>query len=378
MSDPVHIIGAGAIGLFAARELAGRGARVVVLESRRIGDGASGAAVGVLQVPTWSRSAFVELSRSGFALHGDAARELFEETGIDVGFRLCGCVRLRDSLPRDPERVIRKWQDAGADARWCDRDRLEELVPGYGGRASHGLELDREAVLRPRSLLAALSASCRDRGVEIREEVGPLEVRPGDDGRVRIVAGVDEIGDASATVLVTSGSWTEVVTALLPSRAAPVMPVRGQVLEIRAPSPRCVVHFEMPGSGNEYYLVPRGDDGFWIGSTVEDVGFDERTTTEGRAELLVAARQVIPDLDPGMIVRQWAGLRPKAMRIGGPFIGRWPGVDKLWVAAGHYRTGVTQAPATARILADALLAGLEVNRSFALLGPEGPGAPRDR
>jgi glycine oxidase len=368
MSDSIHIIGAGAIGLFAARELAGRGSKVVVLESRRIGDGASGAAVGVLQAPTWSGSALAELSRSSFDLYRDVARELLDETDVDIGYQFCGCVRLWESLPRRPAREVAKWRRAGVDARWCERDRLEELIPGYGGRASWGLEMDREAVVHPGSLLEALSASCRKRGVEIRENVGPVQVCPRDDGRAVVIANGQEIERASGTILVTSGSWTEIVTELLPTRATPMMPVRGQVLELRAASPRCVVHFEMPGSGNAYYLVPRGDDGFWIGSTVEEVGFDEATTSEGRAELFVAVREVFPDLDVETISRQWAGLRPKALRLGGPFIGRWPGIDDLWIAAGHYRTGVTQSPGTAKILADALLAGVEVNPSFALVG----------
>ena len=48
------------------------------------------------------------------------------------------------------------------------------------------------------------------------------------------------------------------------------------------------------------------------------------------------------------------GLRPGAPD-GMPFIGAVPGIDGLFVNAGHYRNGLVLAPATTRLLVDQLL-----------------------
>ncbi|MBN1441641.1 MAG: FAD-dependent oxidoreductase, partial [Planctomycetes bacterium] len=47
----VVVLGGGVVGLAAARELAGRGLDVSVIEARRVGEGASSASVGVLSAP---------------------------------------------------------------------------------------------------------------------------------------------------------------------------------------------------------------------------------------------------------------------------------------------------------------------------------------
>lgn len=53
----------------------------------------------------------------------------------------------------------------------------------------------------------------------------------------------------------------------------------------------------------------------------------------------------------------WAGLRPLTPD-GLPAIGRAPGLDNVYVAAGHAMLGMTLAPATGEVLA-ALIAGGE-------------------
>ena len=276
-----------------------------------------------------------------------------------------GAVELTDlelSLREKREELLVKQEKEKTE----QRERIEELVPGYGGEESIGLELDREAVIDPPSLLAALEASCRKRGVKIIEEAGRLELRERD-GRVLLPRDLAPQMETGTRVLVAAGSWTPAAVEPLGPGRVPVAPVRGQAIELDQPPPACVVHFCLAGSGAAYYLVPKPEGRTWVGSTVEEVGYDDSSTPHGRAELLVAARSVLPDLREEAVRRQWAGLRPKALRRGGPFIGRWPGVEDLWIAAGNYRSGILQGPATARILCEAMEEGRDIDESFALL-----------
>lgn len=366
MKAEVAIIGGGVIGLFIARRLAAGGLRVTLFDARRPGNGASGAAVGVLQAPTPARSALGALCREGAEAYAGIAAELHEETGIDTGYRPCGCVHLRRDWPRDPQKELARWAQAGVEAAWCERDRIEELVPGYGGEESIGLELDREAVIDPPALVAALAASCRARGVEIIEEAGRLELAGKAGSALLPQPWASRLG-ADTRIVVAAGSWTPGVVQSLGQARVAVEPVRGQAIELEHRPPACVVHFCLAGSA-AYYLVPRPEERIWVGSTVEEVGYDDSPTPHGLAELLVAARSVLPSIGEGDVRRQWAGLRPRAMRRGGPFIGRWPGIGNLWIAAGNYRSGILQAPPTARILCEAMAGDGEIDESFALLG----------
>jgi len=69
-------------------------------------------------------------------------------------------------------------------------------------------------------------------------------------------------------------------------------------------------------------------------------------------ELLHAALAAAPALRDFTITESWAGLRP-GTPDGLPFLGRTP-LDGLLLATGHYRNGILMAPATARLIADAV------------------------
>jgi glycine oxidase len=349
----VTVIGGGVVGLSAARELAGRGVRVAVVDVRRIGHGASARSVGVLSAPTRAKSAFARLCRQGYESYPELALALREETGVEIGYRECGCVHLLGRPPANVDRRAARWRDAGVGVELLGRDGIESAIPGFGGRFAAALELDREALVEPERLIQALRASCASRGVELREEATLPPIRE------------LEGGERGAVVL-AAGCWSGLLALELGGPPLRVEPARGQALEIDHPAPRRIVHFDASFNGKGYFLVPRGEDRVWVGSTVEDAGFDESTTAAGREELLAAAREVLPGLAGEDIVRHWAGLRPKALRRGGPFLCRWPGPGNLWVACGHYRSGILTAPATARLLADAMIKGEPLPEAFAL------------
>jgi glycine oxidase len=102
------------------------------------------------------------------------------------------------------------------------------------------------------------------------------------------------------------------------------------------------------------YLVPRPDGCVLAGSTEENAGFDKRTTAAAVAGLLALAARLVPGLADAPVERCWAGLRPGSPD-GMPFLGPVPGLDNLFVAAGHFRSGIQLAPATGVVMTDLLL-----------------------
>jgi glycine oxidase len=97
--------------------------------------------------------------------------------------------------------------------------------------------------------------------------------------------------------------------------------------------------------------VPREDDLVLAGSTIEDVGFVPDTVPETIHRLVGVATQLLGE-PPGTTLEQsWAGLRPGSAD-GLPSIGQAGRYENAWVAAGHFRAGLHQSPATAVVLAD--------------------------
>ena len=93
-----------------------------------------------------------------------------------------------------------------------------------------------------------------------------------------------------------------------------------------------------------------------VGATVEEVGFDERTTAAGVRDLLDAVCELLPEAWGATFLEARAGLRP-ATPDGLPIIGPSAGVEGLVYATGHYRNGVLLAPLTAALVADLILDG---------------------
>jgi thiazole synthase len=106
--------------------------------------------------------------------------------------------------------------------------------------------------------------------------------------------------------------------------------------------------------GTDCYVVPWTDGTVLVGATVEDVGFDERTTTAGIRGLLNSAVDLLPGLERAQFVEARAGLRPKTDDEL-PAIGRSSTMPHVFYATGHYRNGVLLAPLTASLIADLVL-----------------------
>src|SRR5204863_6694137 len=92
------------------------------------------------------------------------------------------------------------------------------------------------------------------------------------------------------------------------------------------------------------------------GATVEEVGFDERTTAAGVRDLLEAACELLPEAWGATFIEARAGLRP-ATPDELPVLGSDPDTPAIVHASGHYRNGVLLAPVTAKVIADLIVDG---------------------
>ncbi len=153
---------------------------------------------------------------------------------------------------------------------------------------------------------------------------------------------------AASQVCICSGAWARLHLEQI-GMPTGIMPVRGQMVLYHCTQPLLQ---RIVNEGNRY-LVPRGDGRLLAGSVEEEVGYRIETTDDAIAQIRGWAEGVLPQLKTCEVESQWAGLRPGSYD-GFPYLGSVPGISQLFVAAGHYRSGLHLSCATAQIMADCM------------------------
>jgi len=337
------IIGGGIVGCATALELATAGARVTLLERGRLGGESSWAGAGLLYplLPWDYRIEVTCLTGAGRALYPEWIARLRAESGVDPQYLESGLLVLP---PYDRDAAI-AWAAAQHETLAEVSPRLVEPALRHPGPA---LWLPQVAQVRNPRLLRALRGALAKRGVAVHEgaEAQVVEVNA---GRVSGISDREGTQYSAGQVIVASGAWTpQVLGALIPR--LPIHPVRGQMLLYKA-APNALRRMVL---AEGTYLIPREDGHVLVGSTLEETGFDKSVTEDAYRLLKQRAEAVLPVLGALEPVRQWAGLRPGSPD-NVPVIGRHPEIANLWVSSGHFRYGVTMAPASARLLGDLLL-----------------------
>lgn len=375
------VVGGGIVGLCCAWRAAQRGARVVVLERSEPPAGATRVAAGMLAPVgelAFGEPELLKMTLAAAERYPGFVAELEAASGVAAGYARHGALHV--ALDRDEAAELRRVHDLqrslGLGAEWLPPRRCRELEPGLTPSFNGGVHAPGEAAIDPRAVTAALLTALADLEMEVRTGA---EVTEGlIDGEtiegVRTATGEELRADA---VVLAAGAWSGVAGWLPLDARPPVRPVKGQILELRAPD-GAVAPCERILASERVYLVPRPDGRLIVGATTEEQGFDATVTGGGVHELLREAYRLLPDVAEMELVEAMAGLRP-GTPDNLPLIG--PGaLEGLVLACGHYRNGILLAPITGEAVAGALageplpepLAAASVgSRSRAHPGPKG-------
>ncbi len=340
----VAIIGAGIIGLALARELRRRGADVVLVERQEPASEATWAAAGMLAPSAEAATPgdFFELCLEAATRYPDSIRELEQETGLTTGYSAAGAMFLyySDEMRQEVERHFSWQRERGVPIVHLDAQEVRVLEPEV--RAPGGYLLPGESQVDSRRLAAALVEACRRRGVDIRQGTA-VEVAE-QNGRAAGVLLADGSRLAADAVVNAAGAWASTIAAT-GAETASIRPVKGQMLAvaIRGWSLTHVLHTV------GVYVVPKDDGRLFIGSTMEEAGFDKTVDPAAIARLRSAAERLVPRLAESPTLETWTGLRP-ASPDGRPRIGP-TALPGYFLDAGHFRNGILLGLLTAQLLA---------------------------
>ncbi len=330
-SADVIIIGGGISGLSSALALEAEGLQVMVLERNRSGMESSWAGGGILSpLLPWHYSSPVNvLCDTSNAVYAAWLDDLRADAITDPEYWRCGMriLPIDDLAPAPPDQTR------------CDTHHV--IQPQH-----NTLFLPNIAQARNPRLVRTLREATLARGIRLIENAGDVRLQHGHHQITRAETATDAY--QAPHYLIAAGAWSEQPAPFaLPQRH--IHPVRGQMLLFYLPETLHEIYYR-----NGIYLIPRRDGHILAGSTLEHVGFDKSTTTDAARQLQADAIAMLPALRGQPVVHHWSGLRPGSPdNI--PTISQHPNLHNLYMNAGHFRYGVTMAPASAALIRDIIL-----------------------
>ena len=342
----VIVIGGGIIGVSAADHLAALGRRVMLLERREIAAGASGRNSGVVQHP---------FDPVLVALHLETVALYRALDGIELPDQPAGLL----NVTHDVEGARRLASAIAAThpvlrPTFVPPDEVRRLEPSIavGVAACH---LDIGYPVGPATATRAYAARAQREGVDIR--TGIVASPWIEDGRASGVLLADGTRVAAGSVLVAAGPWTPALVD--PSGGwTPIVSRWGVVVPVSLADPPSRVLEEA-----EISIEPGADDDGEAGHAFSLVTAERSSSLgstfledEPDAAALVPAMvrrgaRFVPALADAPIGAPRLCARPQSLD-GRPLVGRVPGVEGLWVAAGHGPWGISTGPASGRLIAD--------------------------
>ncbi len=294
----------------------------------------------------------LDFAISSLRMYPEFCRELKELTGIDVGLRQDGILRVvwdEDEASLVLQRLERQ-RASGLRLEVLRGPEVRTFEPHLSASIPMAVFSADEAQVHTGRLLEALVRACALSGVVSRSETHATGLASSD-GRVLGVRLADGTLQAADVTIVAAGAWSaEIVCSA--GIDLPVAPVKGQLAELFAPALMLkTVIFSHRG-----YIVPRGDGSVLVGATEEAAGFNSEPTAAGAHQVIAAGLHLVPALAEAQFRAMRAGFRP-ASPDRTPIIGAWPGLEGLLIATGHHRNGILLTPSTAAAVADLVLTG---------------------
>ena len=351
MRPDVVVIGGGIAGCAVAAFLAEGGARVRLYEREAIAAGASGRNSGILQHPM---DPVLE------PLYEASLRE-YEQLGHGFAFppEPAGAM----VVSRDPQALAADHDAAaarfpGLAAEWLEGPALQAAEPALAdGVYAYRLATGRP--VPPAAATRAWAARARAAGAEL--VIGEAALVAGGDqqapagGGPAATRGEPVIVDPGQAVVVAAGPWSASALGV----PLPVRAVWGVVAQVRLAQPprhpleeAGVEALTAPGGApTELFSIVTAGGISAVGSTFTPEEPDATAVAPG---LLTRGARYVPALERARIEQVRACARPLS-GDGRPLLGPVPGRDGVHVLTGHGAWGISLGPASARLVAGALL-----------------------
>ena len=305
LSSDCIVVGGGLVGASIAYGLARSGASVIVLDEDDKALRATRGNFGLIWVQNKgiSMPRYSAWSRDAARLWPGFASQLLSETGVDVNLQqpggFCLCLSEAELLEREQSLLaIQKAVSGDYPFEMLDQQALRQRLPAIGPEVVGASFTPMDGHVNPLKLYLALLQACRQMGVRICHAAHAGKIEASDDKGFRLSCG--PVNYRAGKIVLAAGLGNRALAEQV-GLYAPVVPTRGQVLVTE----RLRKFLDYPTN-----KLRQTDEGaVHIGDSVEDVGFDDRTTTDVLQFMARRAVKSFPLLRDVNLVRAWGALR---------------------------------------------------------------------
>ena len=350
----VVIIGAGVIGHSIAYQLKGAepSLNVAVLGDPMNSLMASRAAAGMLApyCECQQGDRFFQFCRESLEKFPAFIEELTDVSGVGVYLSMAGSIMPASSVKDQWDERLRCFREENIPHEVWPVSRVRAELPDLAPDCGEVIWVG-EGQVNNRQLHDALVAGSSRRGVQIFNKNVTGFQRYSN----RIHAAVTDSGEIHGKkFVVAAGSWSQQIGKVL-EVSMPLKPIKGQMCRVAVEDGRLdhTIH------GMNTYVAPwREGNGFVVGSTMEDRGFNDTVEADVIQGLINRAAGILPCLKEAPLIESWTGLRPAAEDLM-PIMGASGRYENLFYSTGHYRNGILQTPQQADYLTACLLGTLK-------------------
>ena len=322
------VIGAGIVGMTTALKLAENGKNVTILDCKNKGQASNNAGGILFPLSPWNDSKFMqELCISGH----DEYNKLF--------LRLSG--DKKKSINFTKSNILIFGKNLISASIWYRNNNFVEIEYNDGrisNKEENIITNHKESItikdinlVDPRKLSEFLHKELKNKNasfIQMKVEDLNLFLKHPENNKYDFI-------------IVSAGAWSNEV---LNDKKVFLKPIKGQTMLFRT-NKKIISNTLL---FDDLYIIPRGDNKFLIGSTLEDVGFDESISNEAKSIFDHALSKLFSPSIKILEKEYFFGFRPFANQK--PYICKSKNNERVIYNFGHYRYGILTAIASAKIV----------------------------
>lgn len=364
----ILVIGGGVIGASICYYLSKNGVSTILADKSEISSGASGACDGMISLQSKKDSDLISLSLESLKLFEGLSNEL----SYDIEFERCGGLLLFGSAAGF-KKEYDSLKDRGAATQMLEKKDLKNDEPFISSEVKGAALCRDEGHVNPINLNIGYLKAAKRNNSEILtfEKVTSFKIKEqksqlsSSTRKIKKIVGARTINGTeiiAGQIVCACGAWSPEIGDLAGFKI-PIIPRKGNLI-VTEPLPEVINRIIIDYNYLSAKYEKNKDSGFTveqtrsgnllIGSTREFDGFSDTVDFEKLLKVIRRAKKFFPFLEDVSIIRVFSGFRPYTDDFI-PFLGKIPGFENFWLAAGHEGDGIALSPVTGLIMSRLIL-----------------------
>ena len=323
------IIGSGIVGLVTAYELRKSGCKITVIESQRSGQASKSAAGILFPINPWeNKKNMQDLCIAGHKEYNLFFNYLSKKEQDKIGFEKKDLLLFGKKIG-----LAKKWYEDRKDIKSEFNNKnvntIERNIKEYH---NDFLKISDVNVINPEKFIIFLKNLLLKDGVRFSgEKIEKLDLFL-----------KNKKSSSYDYIIISAGAWSK---NILDKENIKLKPIKGQLLHIKSKKKLIenILIYE------NYYILQKKNNEVIVGSTLEDVGFEEGVTESAKDYLMKPLSDIFLDKFDILSLKQTYGFRPYSNQEE-PYVCLDSNNSRVIYNFGHYRYGILAALPSAKIV----------------------------